>query len=1131
MAMDNTSNIGNTSGASNAANDIAKVRAALSSPMVKLGCQMFQESKAGQQLQEGLQCYTQDWVSNLTDVQQSIKADVLNAMERHHMPQHVLDFVSGAMDEPWGELSYSYTNNTSDSSFHAGFDNKAGTADLSYTHEKTGVKIDGSVDRETRAATLSAEYSDFKVEGKVNTLGYEFEEDKTGVSAWLGKVDVNVDTPLGQSEGVLSVGKVSADYDADFNIFGWGNKSEEKKDGTIDTEESTDFISLNFGGGVTGSVLNYEQTSETGSDMLGLKGETNVDVLSAEADARVKVSVGTEGVDAYASGSLMASGASADQSVTFSVLGLDVKVTGTAYAGAVGVEGKAGIDDNKFVLQGGAAAGLGASATVEVGLNEAGVGYVIEDFNNKVEIVKAVADYCLEEEKTDSLLEYVDKQVNVEAYEKHTLSIGKVPDANADRAAACQELNAVKTPQITSTNEELNQYAEAAKKYVDTESVSLTYSQKECTSYSAAAEYLHNNNENPQLAKDNVTQADYNVLSELAYARKYNRSAEYQIVAGMEGMTVQEYCDALIAADARSSEKMSDRDRAFLVSLRNNTRYNNLTVDHADGLNTGKISTQVITLSDGDGHAYIGIQGTNGTVIDWCNDSSFAKDDLTEEELWINSKIKSYLDEYNSFDLTGHSQGGRDAVSCAMFLSDEHKDKLRSVVTLDGPGYSDEFLKKYGGLLDEIKGKTTLIVPADSYVGHIFKLEGVDTVYVKTYNSGFAAHELAKWMLNSDGSFVPADVQQSAPMSRALQAVVDTLSEKYSGESLERALSCVFYMLATPEDAAILEFEVDDLQSKLSTLSADDLLMLVSAVATVIENVDDITLFTILSSIPYLLATDSVSLDDLVFAAGIAVLVSAMSKCIIAAVVTAKIIAPLLRMLTEYKTKMLQAEREAYKAGHSSFHMNSNVLLEARACLEYAETALNKAERECDGMWNCFNYKDRYSVTVKTEDGGTKTSWHTRIRHCSVSRAISAIMRSFVDLAFVKESPYVKKGIPAIDRILAANTIANAAGLASNDSIYGVSPSLLSTYATNGQSYVKNIMDNMQAARDAIDDAGSIWQAEDYTSLKDYTGPRFDDITAYLQGLEGKYGLVSEIADAYDSFQNTAISEFQSAAN
>ena len=57
---------------------------------------------------------------------------------------------------------------------------------------------------------------------------------------------------------------------------------------------------------------------------------------------------------------------------TINILGLEITGKVGGYAGAVGVEGKVGIEDNKFVLEGGAAALIGGSAGIEIGFNDEG---------------------------------------------------------------------------------------------------------------------------------------------------------------------------------------------------------------------------------------------------------------------------------------------------------------------------------------------------------------------------------------------------------------------------------------------------------------------------------------------------------------------------------------------------------------------------------------------------------------------------------------------------------------------------------------------------------------------------------------------------------------------------------------
>ena len=57
---------------------------------------------------------------------------------------------------------------------------------------------------------------------------------------------------------------------------------------------------------------------------------------------------------------------------TINILGIEITGKIGGYAGAAGVEGKVGIENNKFVLEGGVAALLGVSGGVEIGFNDTG---------------------------------------------------------------------------------------------------------------------------------------------------------------------------------------------------------------------------------------------------------------------------------------------------------------------------------------------------------------------------------------------------------------------------------------------------------------------------------------------------------------------------------------------------------------------------------------------------------------------------------------------------------------------------------------------------------------------------------------------------------------------------------------
>jgi len=80
----------------------------------------------------------------------------------------------------------------------------------------------------------------------------------------------------------------------------------------------------------------------------------------------------TYGVNANVKGEAMVAAVEGEAKGTINILGLEITGKVGGYAGAVGVEGKVGIEDNKFVLEGGAAALIGGSAGIEIGFNDEG---------------------------------------------------------------------------------------------------------------------------------------------------------------------------------------------------------------------------------------------------------------------------------------------------------------------------------------------------------------------------------------------------------------------------------------------------------------------------------------------------------------------------------------------------------------------------------------------------------------------------------------------------------------------------------------------------------------------------------------------------------------------------------------
>ncbi|MFI3326896.1 MAG: hypothetical protein R3Y35_12110 [Clostridia bacterium] len=202
-------------------------------------------------------------------------------------------------------------------------------------------------------------------------LGYELSDDSLGITAWLGKASATYENEMGYVGVNAYVGKVELEADADLAFM----KTTTKKvlvDGVWVEKTVTEFINAEVGASASIALLEADVDGSVGDDMLGLDSKINVSVGNAEASGKGEFSITDEGVNANVSGKALVSAVEGSASGTINFLGFEITAKVGGYAGAVGVEGKAGIEDNKFVLEGGVAAFLGLSAGIEIGFNEQG---------------------------------------------------------------------------------------------------------------------------------------------------------------------------------------------------------------------------------------------------------------------------------------------------------------------------------------------------------------------------------------------------------------------------------------------------------------------------------------------------------------------------------------------------------------------------------------------------------------------------------------------------------------------------------------------------------------------------------------------------------------------------------------
>lgn len=240
----------------------------------------------------------------------------------------------------------------------------------------------------------------------VNGLGTKVTDNSA--SAYLVNAYAGADWGWGNAEIDAYVGKAEASFDTSF-AFGKATKTrEKKKDGTWEEKETMEFISIGAEVGASVQVLGAEGSLNIGDDMagFGISGEGGIGV--AEAKGEIGMKIDDDGkVIAKAEGKAMVAAAQGKAEATFSIFGLDIKISAGGYAGAIGAEGEIGFENGKFKMEGGVAAILGFSLGIEIGFNDAGW----ENFKETVsDAVEAVGDFV--SDTVETVGDFVNDAVN-----------------------------------------------------------------------------------------------------------------------------------------------------------------------------------------------------------------------------------------------------------------------------------------------------------------------------------------------------------------------------------------------------------------------------------------------------------------------------------------------------------------------------------------------------------------------------------------------------------------------------------------------------------------------------------------------------------------------------------------------
>lgn len=214
------------------------------------------------------------------------------------------------------------------------------------------------------------------VHARVQGPGYEVAEDGRSVTGWgkryTGEWDFG---DYGKGEVNAYLGKGKADWKVDLDFFNQKKKTEYNKEtGKWETKDEFVIVGMELAGGISGSLIAIDGKHEVGDSTLGAEVSGKVDVVKGSLNGKAKLEISDEEISAIVKGEALVTAVEGEVKGTIKVLGIEITGKAEGYAGALGGKFEFGFKTDeetgkmKFVAEGGAAAVIGGSLGIEIGI-------------------------------------------------------------------------------------------------------------------------------------------------------------------------------------------------------------------------------------------------------------------------------------------------------------------------------------------------------------------------------------------------------------------------------------------------------------------------------------------------------------------------------------------------------------------------------------------------------------------------------------------------------------------------------------------------------------------------------------------------------------------------------------------
>lgn len=141
---------------------------------------------------------------------------------------------------------------------------------------------------------------------------------------------------------------------------------------------------------------------------------------------------------------------------------------------------------------------------------------------------------------------------------------------------------------------------------------------------------------------------------------------------------------------------------------------------------------------------YISLRGTDSTVVGWKEDfnMSFKCHIESQKSAKEYVEIMAKKNPNKKIIIGGHSKGGNLAIYCAMFASEEIKNRIIKIYNFDGPGFSEDIVKtnEYNSIIN----KAHSYIPNSSIIGRLMSHKEDYTILISNAK-GIMQHDIYTW--------------------------------------------------------------------------------------------------------------------------------------------------------------------------------------------------------------------------------------------------------------------------------------------------------------------------------------------------------------------------------------------------